>query len=111
MLGRRRHVRLITAHTAELGVEMALAHRPDLILLDINMPGIDGYQVLEIFRADARLKAIPVLAVTANAMQREMTRGRAAGFAAYLNKPLDVQTFLATIDRYLTAAEGVAEHD
>ena len=51
ILGRRKHIHLLTAHTPELGIELAMARRPELILLDINMPGMDGYQVLEIFKA------------------------------------------------------------
>jgi CheY-like chemotaxis protein len=98
MFSLRPRVRLLSAPAPELGISLALAHRPDLILLDINLPGLDGYQVMEIFRADAVLRAIPVVAVTANAMPRDIERGRAAGFAAYLTKPLDVGTFLQTID-------------
>jgi len=93
ILGRRKHVHLLTAHTPELGIELAMARPPDLILLDINMPGMDGYQVLQVLQADARLKTIPVIAITANAMPRDIERGGAAGFAEYLTKPLDVERF------------------
>ncbi|MDP2441399.1 PAS domain-containing protein [Rhodoferax sp.] len=101
ILGRRKHIQLLTAHTPELGIELALGHHPELILLDISMPGMDGYQVLEIFKADARLKAIPVVAVTANAMTRDIERGLAAGFNDYLTKPLDVARFHAMVDACL----------
>lgn len=101
MLGRRRHVSLVTAHTPELGIELALAHRPELILLDINMPGMNGYQVLEILKADARLKQIPVIAVTANAMPRDIEKGLMAGFQAYLTKPIDLASFLQAVDQAL----------
>jgi hypothetical protein len=101
MIGRLDHVNLVTAHSAELGIELAFAHRPDLILLDINMPRLDGYQVLEIFKAETRLRETPVVAITANAMPRDIERGRAAGFADYLTKPLDINIFLATVGRYL----------
>ena len=57
------------------------------------MPGMDGYQVLEVLKADARLHAIPVIAITANAMPRDIERGRTAGFADYLTKPIDVAGF------------------
>ena len=103
ILARRSHVRLITAHTPELGIELALAHRPDLILLDINLPGMDGYQVLEVFKADAALRGIPVVAVTANAMPRDIERGKAAGFADYLTKPLIIHQFLKVVDAQLAA--------
>ena len=105
-LGRHGHIHLTTAHSPELGIELALAHRPDLILLDINMPHLDGYQVLEIFKADSRLKSIPVVAITANALPRDIAKGTAAGFAAYLTKPLNIKMFLETIDNCLKTAGG-----
>ncbi len=108
ILGLRRHIHLLTAHTSELGIELALTRRPELILLDINMPGLDGYQVLEVFKADTRLKTIPVLAVTANALPRDVERGLAAGFADYLTKPLDVGRFISTIDACLQGRKGGA---
>jgi PAS domain S-box-containing protein len=101
ILGHRPHIHLLTAHTPELGIELAQSRRPELILLDINMPGMDGYQVLQVLQADARLQAIPVIAVTANAMPRDIERGRAAGFADYLTKPIDVAGFFGMLDRCL----------
>jgi CheY-like chemotaxis protein len=77
-----------------------------LILLDINMPGMDGYQVLEVLKADARLRQIPVVAVTASAMPRDIERGKNAGFRDYLTKPLDISLFLETIDRCLAGREN-----
>ena len=97
----REHIQLLTARTPELGIELAKSRLPDLILLDINMPGMNGYQVLEILKADANLKGIPVIAVTANAMLSDINRARAAGFTEYLTKPLDVEQFFKTIDRCL----------
>ncbi|MDP3036093.1 MAG: response regulator, partial [Rhodocyclaceae bacterium] len=105
VMGLREHVHLLTAHTPELGIELALAHRPDLILLDINMPGMDGYQVLKVFQASAELCHIPVVAITANAMPRDIERGKAAGFTDYLTKPLDILLFLNTIQRCLDTQE------
>ena len=102
ILGRREHIRLLTAHTPELGIELAHAHRPDLILLDINMPHMDGYQVMKILKSDANLEDIPVIAVTANAMDRDIEHGMAAGFVDYLTKPLNIEQFLKTIELYLT---------
>jgi len=95
------NIHLLTAHTPSLGIELALAHRPELILLDINMQGMDGYQVLRVLKADANLKDTPVIAITANAMPRDIERGRAAGFTDYLTKPLDVSQFLASVNRCL----------
>ena len=102
LLGRRKHLHLLTAHTPELGIALALSRHPDLILLDINMPGMDGYQVLEVLKADASLKNIPIIAVTANAMTRDIERSRTAGFTEYLTKPLDIVKFYALLDKLLS---------
>jgi len=102
----RPHIRLDNAHDPELGIELALVHRPDLILLDINMPGMDGYQVLEHLRSQPRLRDTPVIAVTANAMPRDIARGKAAGFTDYLTKPLDVSHFLEVLDQALARRSG-----
>lgn len=101
IMASRPHIRLITAHTPELGIELALAYRPELIVLDINMPGLDGYQVLTILQADAVLQDVPVIALTANAQPRDIEHGMQAGFAAYLTKPLDVERFLQAVDDML----------
>lgn len=106
ILGMRDHLHLISAHTPELGLELAIAHQPELILLDINMPGMNGYEVLECFKAEASLCSTPVIAITANAMPRDVERGRAAGFTDYLVKPLDIETFLQSVDRCLSAGQG-----
>ena len=102
ILGRRKQIRLLTAHTPELGIEVTRAYRPDLILLDINLPNIDGYKVLEAFRADPYVKHIPVIAITANAMPSDIERGKNAGFAHYLTKPLDVRDFNSVMDEWLS---------
>lgn len=101
----RNHIRLVTAHTPELGVAHAQTQHPDLVLLYINMPGMDGYQVLQILKAAPLLHAVPVIAVSANAMARDIERGMAAGFSDYLTKPIDVNRFLDAIDRYLASSE------
>jgi CheY-like chemotaxis protein/anti-sigma regulatory factor (Ser/Thr protein kinase) len=111
ILGRRKNIDLITAHTPELGIELAMSQHPHLILLDINMPGMDGYQVLGVLKAEASLKSIPVIAVTANAMLRDIERGKAAGFADYLTKPIDVIKFLSVINSMLGSdEETINEH-
>ena len=102
----RKHIRLLTARTPELGIEMALTRNPDLILLDINMPGMDGYQVLQVLQAEERLHAVAVVALTANAMKQDIERGRAAGFADYLTKPLSMSKFHETVDRLLESRES-----
>lgn len=102
---KQRPVNFISAHIPALGIELAQTHRPDVILLDINMPNMDGYQVLSILKQDPELKATPVIAVTAKATQNEIEQGLAAGFNDYVTKPLDVKHFLKCIDHYLTNVE------
>ncbi|MCB1889838.1 MAG: response regulator [Rhodocyclaceae bacterium] len=94
----RDHIELISAHEPLLGLELAQVHRPDLILLDINLPGMDGYEVLERLRADPELAATPVVALTASAMPGDIERGKQAGFNDYLTKPINVGDLLALAD-------------
>jgi len=101
ILKKLKHVHLISAHTPDLGIELAKTHCPHLILLDINLPGMSGYQVLDIFKSDAAMNNIPVIAVSADAMPHDIERGKAAGFDEYLTKPLDVDKFLTAINQYL----------
>lgn len=95
---------LLDAPNAELGLAMARAQQPDLILLDISLPGMDGFAALRQLRDDPATRAIPVIAITANAMARDVSKGQAAGFADYLSKPLDVEKFLALLDKQLKQA-------
>lgn len=101
ILARRPQVTLLSAPDPRLGLELAMAHRPELILLDINMPEQDGYQVLSRLRADPSTASIPVVALTAFATHRDVERGRDAGFDAYLTKPLEVERFLEVLDGML----------
>lgn len=105
MLGKLRNILLVTAHTPELGIELAQARKPCLILLDINMPRMDGYEVLQVLKADLKLRHVPVIAVSANAMPKDIERGIAAGFSDYLTKPIDVGRFLESIDRHRLKGE------
>jgi CheY-like chemotaxis protein len=89
------------APSGSLGLDLARSHRPDLLLLDIHMPDLDGFQVLSRLRADPATRAIPVVAVTAQAMVDDVKRVMAAGFDAYLPKPLDLGSFDALIERML----------
>lgn len=101
ILHKLRHIRLVTMYAPEMGIEFELSHQPDLILLDINLLDMDGYQVLEVFKSHLQLRHVPVIAVSANAMPRDIERGIAAGVADYLTKPLDIGRFLASIDAHL----------
>ncbi len=106
VLGKTEQFRLLCAQTPELGIGLATKYHPDLILLDVNMPGMDGYEVLQIFKADPLLQAIPVIAISANAMQSDIDRSMAAGFTDYLTKPVDIEHLLLTINRILTHDEN-----
>jgi signal transduction histidine kinase/CheY-like chemotaxis protein len=101
MLNRRPALHLLDARDAESGLLIARHRRLCLILLDINLPGIDGVTALHRLREDAATRDIPVVAVTANAMPRDIERGKYRGFDEYLTKPLDIGKFLAAIDRYV----------
>ena len=92
-------VRLVCATLPEVGLELAQADPPDLVLLDIQLPGIDGFEVLRRLRASPATLAIPVVAVSANAMRSDIERARAAGFDDYLTKPIDFERLLALVQR------------
>ncbi|MGB0713260.1 MAG: ATP-binding protein [Gammaproteobacteria bacterium] len=92
---------LIAAPEPLSGLDLAQAHQPGLILLDINLPTLDGYEVLKRLRAHPRTRDIPVLAVSANAMEADIHRGLEAGFNEYLPKPIRVKTLLQAIHRLL----------
>ena len=84
------------AITAEEGLACAIAQRPGLILLDINLPGMDGYQALKALRADERTRTIPVMALTAQAQPEDRQRGLEAGFDVYLTKPLNLGNLISS---------------
>jgi len=98
ILSRRQDIRLLTAVAPGLGLELAAAHRPALILLDINLPDMDGYDVMKCLRESPATRDIPVVAISANAMPKDLARARAAGFADYLTKPLEVDRLLRVVD-------------
>jgi two-component system, cell cycle response regulator DivK len=91
----------IEAVTGEDGVALARERRPDLILMDIQLPGINGIDALKALRADPATAHIPAVAVTASVMQQDRKLITEAGFDAYLGKPLDLREFLATVKRIL----------
>jgi CheY-like chemotaxis protein len=99
----QRHVgvELQMAPSGSLGLDLARSCRPDLLLLDIHLPDIDGYQVLARLRADPATRTLPVVAVTAQAMPDDVRRVLAAGFDGYLAKPLDLARFDALLERML----------
>jgi len=101
ILATRPAISLRDAHNAELGLEMVHHQRPDLILLDLSLPGMNGFEVLHLLKMDSALADIPVIAVSANAMKHDIERGMAAGFCDYIFKPFEIGVFMETIDRHL----------
>jgi CheY-like chemotaxis protein len=97
----RQDLKLLQAPDARLGIELAKAHKPDLILMDINLPGMDGYEALKKLKADPSIDSIPVIAVSANAMESDIKRGLSAGFTDYVPKPIHVRSFLEVVNKYL----------
>lgn len=97
--------RTLEAETAEDGLALARAHRPALVLMDVQLPGMDGVQALEHLRADAETAAIPVAAFTAFAMRNDRERFLAAGFDGYFEKPLDVRAFAAEVGALLSRTD------
>jgi signal transduction histidine kinase/HAMP domain-containing protein/ActR/RegA family two-component response regulator len=92
---------MLDAHTAEQGLDIAKSHHPALILLDINLPGMNGFEALRHLKNDPSTWDIPVIAISANAMERDVKKGLAAGFTDYLTKPLDIPKLLTLLDTLL----------
>jgi CheY-like chemotaxis protein len=98
LVARRPNMRLLSAGDATLGIELALKHQPDVILMDINLPGISGIRALAMLREEPRTQHIPVVAISANAMPHDIRRGLDAGFFRYLTKPIKVGEFMQALD-------------
>jgi CheY-like chemotaxis protein len=105
LIARRPDIRLLTAVNGALGIELARASRPEVILMDINLPGISGIEALKILRNDPDTAHIPIVALSANAMPRDIKKGLEAGFFYYLTKPIKITEFMEAIDVALEFAE------
>ncbi len=105
LIARRPDMRLLSAADGHTGIVMARALQPEMILMDINLPGISGIDALKILRADPVTAHIPVVALSANAIPRDILKGLQAGFYRYLTKPIKVGEFLDTLDEALQFAE------
>src|SRR5690242_1352137 len=105
LIARRPDIRLLTAREGNTGIQLARANQPALILMDINLPGISGIEALKILREDPATKHIPVIALSANAMPRDIEKGLQAGFFRYLTKPIKVPEFMETIEVALKFGE------
>jgi signal transduction histidine kinase/ActR/RegA family two-component response regulator len=101
LIARRPDLRLLSAPDADLGIEFARAYQPEVILMDINLPGISGIEALKILRADLSTAHIPVIALSANAVPRDIEKALNAGFFNYLTKPIKVDAFMEALDAAL----------
>jgi len=105
IIARHPDIRLLTAVNGTLGIEMACASQPDVILMDINLPDISGIEAFKILRADPDTARIPIVAVSAKAMPADIAMGLKAGFFRYLTKPINVNEFMVTLNMALDYAE------
>jgi PAS domain S-box-containing protein len=110
LIARRPDLRLLTAVNGTLGIEIARAAQPTVILMDINLPGISGVEALKVLCADPSTAHIPVVALSANAMPRDIEKGLQAGFFRYLTKPIKINEFMHTLDAALEFARQEAGH-
>jgi PAS domain S-box-containing protein len=114
LIARRPELRLLSAAEGNLGIEFARAYRPEVILMDINLPGISGVEAMKILRADPATAHIPVIALSAIALPRDIEKGLEAGFFDYLTKPIKVNQFMDALDvalKFSQAASGRAAEE
>jgi len=104
LIARRSDIRLLTAVNGALGIELARSSRPEVILMDINLPGISGIEALTILRQDPATAHMVIVALSANAMPRDIQKGLEAGFFRYLTKPIKINEFMETLDVALDSA-------
>jgi len=108
LIARRPTLRLLTAVDGNQGIQVARAQQPDVILMDINLPGISGIDAMKILRDDPATAHIPIVALSANAMPRDIERGLAAGFFSYLTKPIKVNEFMEALNAALESGPADA---
>ena len=109
LIGRRPDLRLLTAQNGMDGISLARGYLPDVILMDINLPGISGIEAMKIIRLDPTTAHIPIVALSANAIPRDIEKGIEAGFFRYLTKPIKVTEFTETLNVALAFAGGGAD--
>jgi signal transduction histidine kinase/ActR/RegA family two-component response regulator len=111
LIARRPELRMLSAADGELGIEFARAYRPEVILMDVNLPGISGIEAMKILRADPSTANIPIIALSANAVPRDVEKALAAGFFGYLTKPIKVDEFMSTLNIALERSNGVPNQE
>lgn len=100
LLELHRH-KVLGAETAEIGIELARREQPDLILMDLSLPGLDGLAATRILRQDPQTSGIPIVALTAHAKKGDAERVAEAGCVGHLTKPIDTRTFVASVESFL----------
>jgi len=101
LVGRRSDLRLLTAADGKLGIEFALAYQPQVILMDVSLPGMSGVEAMQVLRARPATAHIPIIALSANAIPRDIEKGLEAGFYRYLTKPIRIDEFMDALDAAL----------
>ncbi len=109
LIARRPDLRLLSAADGNLGIEFARAYQPEVILMDINLPGISGIEAMKVLRTDPTTAHIPIMALSANAVPRDIAKGLEAGFFDYLTKPIKVNEFMAALDAAMKFAEAASD--
>ena len=102
---RKENINLLTATNGKYGLELAKKYLPDLILLDIHLPKMSGYEILKKLKEDSTTKHIPVIALTADAMPLDIEKGLEAGFFQYVTKPIKINLFMDAINNALDETE------
>ena len=108
LIARRPELRLLSAADGNLGIEFARAYQPEVILMDINLPGLSGLEAMKILRADPSTAHIPIIALSANAVPRDIEKSLEAGFFDYLTKPIKVNQFMDALDMALKVSAAAA---
>ena len=109
IIGQTGNMRLLAAYSAEQGLDLAKCEKPDLVLMDINLPGMSGIEALRQFQNTTETQHIPVIAVTAAALPKEIEAGRKAGFTAYITKPFNVPALIQIIENTLEGSSSLLD--
>jgi CheY-like chemotaxis protein len=109
LVARRADLRMMSATDGKQGVDIARSFLPEVILMDINLPGLSGIEAMQILRADPSTSHIPIIALSANAVPRDVEKGIEAGFFSYLTKPIKVDRFMDALNVALRSAQAKSE--
>lgn len=102
----REDITLIDAEDGEVGLRLAFENQPDLILMDLKMPKMDGFEAIQKLKSDPATKDIPVLVLSAQAMEEDALHAMSAGASGFLSKPIDIPTFIETVKPFFTSTDS-----